>query len=528
MTHCLRRISYPWGNRAKGAWENRAFGAVGNRAFGAVGNRAFGAVGNRAFGAVTKHTRRMTFGILLVLCACESDSGNVLARAAGHELTVDQIVEVLARQNTVPNEADIVEALANFWVDYTLIGVTAREDSLLASLDLGPLLQPQLDQEVIERYLNSTVQPDTLISEADLRSMWEADAPPDSVRAQHILLAIPNPATGAQLDSIDALADRLRARAIAGESFDVLAGQYSDDSGSAVRGGDLGFFGPGMMVPQFEETAFGLAVGEVDLVTSPFGIHVIKVTERKTPTFEDARSDFRNSIFIERFRHADSLFLAEIDAEGEIEIEGGAIGVLRALATSPKTPVSRRAARRTLVSYRGGSYTVSDALILLNTQRADLPAQLAAAPDEAVEALLTSLGQAQVLLARAEAAGIGVTSERVDSLDALARQGIRAALDDLGILVITPLEGETADAALDRITLQLLRELSAGTRSAIPLDAITIGLRGRIDWNVLESSITATIERVDNLRGTVPEGVALPRPGPSQPAAPILADSVGN
>jgi parvulin-like peptidyl-prolyl isomerase len=470
----------------------------------------------------------MTVGILIVLCACESDSRNVLARAAGHELTVDQIVEVLARQNTVPNQPDVVQALANFWVDYTLIGVTAREDSLLATLDLGPLLKPQLDQEVIERYLNSTVQPDTLISEEDLRSMWEADAPPDSVRAQHILLAIPNPATGAQLDSVDALADQLRARAVAGESFDLLAGQYSDDSGSAVQGGDLGFFGPGMMVPQFEETAFAMGVGEVDLVASPFGIHVIKVTDRKAPTFEDARGDFRDSVFMERFRQADSLFLAEIDAEGEIEIEAGAVGVLKALATRPKTPVSGRAARRTLVSYRGGSYAVSDALMLLNTQRVDLPAQLAAAPDEAVEALLTSLGQAQVLLARAEAAGIGVTSERVDSLDALARQGVKGAINDLGILVITPVEGETADAALDRITLQLLRELSAGTRSAIPLDAITVGLRSRMDWDVLDSSITATIERVDNLRGTVPEEVALPGPVPAQPAAPILADSVRN
>ena len=65
--------------------------------------------------------KAMALGILAVLWACETESGRVLAGAAGHELTVDQMVEILARQNTVPNQADVVDALANFWVGFTLI-----------------------------------------------------------------------------------------------------------------------------------------------------------------------------------------------------------------------------------------------------------------------------------------------------------------------------------------------------------------------------------------------------------------------
>ena len=63
------------------------------------------------------------------------------------------------------NQADVVDALANFWVDYTLIGVSAREDSLFTALDLDPLLRPQLDQEIIDAYMDSVLQPDTAISE---------------------------------------------------------------------------------------------------------------------------------------------------------------------------------------------------------------------------------------------------------------------------------------------------------------------------------------------------------------------------
>ena len=113
--------------------------------------------------------RGMVFGILTVLWACETQSGRVLARAAGHELTVDQMVEMIARQNSVPNQTDVVDALAILWVDYTLIAVSAQEDSLFTTLDLDPLLRPQLDQEIINAYMDSVVQPDTAISDQDLR-----------------------------------------------------------------------------------------------------------------------------------------------------------------------------------------------------------------------------------------------------------------------------------------------------------------------------------------------------------------------
>ena len=470
--------------------------------------------------------KAMALGILAVLWACETESGRVLAGVAGHELTVDQMVEILARQNTIPNQADVVDALANFWVDYTLIALRAREDSLFTTLDLDPLLRPQLEQEIIDAYMDSVLRPDTAISDQDLRAMWEADPPADSVRAQHILLVFPNQATDAQMDSVADLAEQLRARAAGGESFEALAGQYSEDSGSAVQGGDIGFFGRGMLVPAFEETAFSLAVDEVGgPVPSSFGLHVIKVTDRKAATFEGARSTFRDSLVLGRLRAADSILLAEIDEEGEIEVEAGAVDVLRELAVNPRISLSGRAAGRALVSYRGGSYSVSDALLLLKTGQADLPAQLAVAPDEALIAFLNRLGQAQVLLTRAADAGISPTEEHVDSLDSLARQRLRGATDELGLRRIALLEGETADEALDRRTLQILREISAGTRNVIPMGSITVTLRLENDWNVLESGIGATVERIDDLRGSVQETPT--QPAVVQPAPPVV-DSVQN
>jgi peptidyl-prolyl cis-trans isomerase D len=76
--------------------------------------------------------------------------------------------------------------------------------------------------------------------------------------------------------------DSLRARAVAGEDFADLARELSQDPGSAQRGGDLGFFGRGQMVPEFEQAAFALAANELSQpVLSPFGWHLIKAGEHQ-------------------------------------------------------------------------------------------------------------------------------------------------------------------------------------------------------------------------------------------------------
>lgn len=70
-----------------------------------------------------------------------------------------------------------------------------------------------------------------------------------------------------------------------GEDFATLAKEFSSDPGSKDKGGDLGWFGSGQMVPEFDKAAFALKAGEVSgVVQSQFGFHIIKIEERKTET----------------------------------------------------------------------------------------------------------------------------------------------------------------------------------------------------------------------------------------------------
>lgn len=87
-----------------------------------------------------------------------------------------------------------------------------------------------------------------------------------------------------ELDSSKARAqaEDILKRVKAGEDFAALAKQYSTDPGSKDKGGDLGWFGHGQMVPEFDKAAFALQPGQVsELVQSQFGFHIIKVEERR-------------------------------------------------------------------------------------------------------------------------------------------------------------------------------------------------------------------------------------------------------
>lgn len=100
---------------------------------------------------------------------------------------------------------------------------------------------------------------------------------PDSVQARHILL---KPNSQEELASMELLADSLKTAIEKGSNFATLAMQYSTDQGSAMNGGDLGWFGRGQMVKSFEDAAFNNAKNEVTIVPSQFGIHIVQTTDR--------------------------------------------------------------------------------------------------------------------------------------------------------------------------------------------------------------------------------------------------------
>ncbi len=107
---------------------------------------------------------------------------------------------------------------------------------------------------------------------------------PDSVRARHILIGTNDPSTGKELmsdSSAKKLADSIYNVITKGGDFTGLALQYSTDQGSKIKGGDLGTFGYGTMVTEFNDFCFNKTTGSKGVVKTQFGYHIIDIVSQK-------------------------------------------------------------------------------------------------------------------------------------------------------------------------------------------------------------------------------------------------------
>ncbi|MFK5894612.1 MAG: peptidylprolyl isomerase, partial [Pseudomonadota bacterium] len=116
---------------------------------------------------------------------------------------------------------------------------------------------------------------------------------------------------------------QLRKRIISGEDFGTLAKAHSNDKGSAQKGGDLGWFKPGTMVPEFDKALLAMSQGEVsEIVETPFGYHIIKLLERRTRDDSDQflRDKVREKLRNQKIEDQKLLWLRRIRDEAHIEI----------------------------------------------------------------------------------------------------------------------------------------------------------------------------------------------------------------
>lgn len=149
----------------------------------------------------------------------------------------------------------------------------------------------------------------------------------EEVRAQHILLMVKPGASEEDAKKVEAKIEEIKKKASSGD-FGKLASQVSEDPGSKVKNGDLGFFSRGKMVKEFDEVVFSAPVGQVmGPVRSPFGYHLIKVTEKKAavePNFEKQKVVVAQKILADEKMVAEMKVLEEAVAKGdETALEAG-------------------------------------------------------------------------------------------------------------------------------------------------------------------------------------------------------------
>lgn len=175
-------------------------------------------------------------------------------------MALSEIEKLKADLRAAPDEEQFVNSVSETKRPvryYTKNQLSPALDSVVFNVPAGSLVGPYLSNGVYE-----------------IAKVIEVKNSPDSVKAAHILL---NPTAEGGMDKAKAKADSIRGLLQQGANMAALAVEFSVDEGSKVNGGDLGTFGRGRMVPEFEEAAFSARPGDVVVVESDFGVHIIKV-----------------------------------------------------------------------------------------------------------------------------------------------------------------------------------------------------------------------------------------------------------
>jgi peptidyl-prolyl cis-trans isomerase C len=167
----------------------------------------------------------------------------------------------------------------------------------------------------------------TLVGEQEAREFYEKNPDkfkqPEQVRASHIFKRVPQGADPATKAKIRGSLEPVLKLVKSGGDFAELAKKNSED-GSAQAGGDLNYFGPGQMVPEFEKVAFQMKPGETSgIVESQFGFHIIKVTDRRpgrTVPFEEVKEQIANFLKQQRQQEKTNALIEQLKAKSRIEI----------------------------------------------------------------------------------------------------------------------------------------------------------------------------------------------------------------
>jgi peptidyl-prolyl cis-trans isomerase C len=181
---------------------------------------------------------------------------------------------------------------------------------------------------IIDNLLQKEVFSKITVTEADAKKFYDENPDkfkmPERTRASHILISADQKATPEEKKKAKEKATAARKRVAGGEDFATVAKSESNCP-SASKGGDLGYFGKGQMVPEFEKAAAALKLGELsDVVETPFGYHIIKVTERKpseTVQFAEVKGRIEEYLKSQKAQKPLADYVAGLRKEAKVVIE---------------------------------------------------------------------------------------------------------------------------------------------------------------------------------------------------------------
>jgi peptidyl-prolyl cis-trans isomerase C len=231
----------------------------------------------------------------------------VVLTVGSEKITQSMFQEIIsslpAQQQAQLTSPEARRGLAEQVAELKVMAQEARARKLDQSAAVKAKAALQMDQILANAVYQQLTAGDP--DDAALRAYYAAHKQDwDEVKARHILIRMQGsrvPVRDGHKDLTDeqalAKAKEVRSKIVAGAKFEDQAKIESDDTGSGENGGDLGTFGAGQMVPEFDEVVFKAPIGQVtEPIKTAYGYHLILIEERKSKPFEEARADIEQKI----------------------------------------------------------------------------------------------------------------------------------------------------------------------------------------------------------------------------------------
>lgn len=283
-----------------------------------------------------KHSYTLTISVLIITLAvsgcAQKQEGKVLARFDGETIT-DK--EFRHKTEALPRELQgLVERKKS-----EFLGEMINEHYLVKEAERRGIARDQEVQEVIDQAKRKIMVAKLVELEVDKKVSLGSDEAyqyyeahkeefrtPPLWRASHILV------------KTEAEANEIKAKLDAGADFEELARTRSMDS-TAIRGGDLGFFQKGQMIPEFETAVFALKKGEISgPVKTQFGYHVIKLTDHAEPAlreFANVKTLLERQLLNEKRAKIYSELVTKLKGSAKIQVDDAALEALSVGESAP-------------------------------------------------------------------------------------------------------------------------------------------------------------------------------------------------
>ena len=444
---------------------------------------------------------------------------DVVARAAGQALTVNQLAAVIAPARNVPLRRDIVDRVADLWVNYQLLGhAVASGDSLLDTATVRAANWPQVAQRLAGHLHDAMVVSRARVTAGQVDSAFNAG---NARWLDHILVSVQQGSTPAVKAAKRREAEGYLAQLRRGADFAKLAQQKSNDPESARNGGSLGLVMRGQMVHAFDSGAWTLKPGELSgVVESPYGYHVIR-----RPPLAEVRDSFAARLRDLAVTRLDSVFIDSLNKHADVRVKASAPAAVRAAVENLRVA---KQSGKVLATYVGGKLTEGDLARWMQAFAPQTIVMIGQAPDSTLRIFVTSITRNAMLIHTAEEQHIRLTAADMDTIREAQRRDLGDMIQRMGVAP----ESLTADTgaahhrmdAVARRVQAFFDDVVASSPRHNFFDVqpfLADVLRDRYSWSISPVGVDRALAKAKELRGPAtpaPRSETIPtRPAPGGP-----------